>query len=396
MTSQFDHVPSPTISMTSGVVRSSVATVAAVLPMFLLGALGADMTRALGFGVDALGFAVAILHGCSAAVAVPAGRLVDRMGASRSLRAASTLAACACVGVAGLARSWISLVGILLIAGLAHALVVPASNRMLARVVDLKRLGLAFGLKQSAPPIATLLAGISVPALAVTVGWRWAWAAAAVFSLLVATLVVPNPRQPRRLLPVERPPIRSPLRLTVMLAVTFGFGTATASTVPYFLVEYAVQNGISTGIAGIVLASASIGAIVARVVAGFACDRIPEHHLLLCAALLLGGAVGLLILAQGADQAIVLGAVVAMTGTWGFNGVFWYSLIRSFAESPGAITGAVAPGGLIGGMLGPILFGLLVTRYGWGTGWLAASVTAVVAAVAMMIADRELGRLARK
>lgn len=34
--------------------------------------------------------------------------------------------------------------------------------------------GLVFGLKQAAIPLATMLGGVSAPAIAVTLGWRWA------------------------------------------------------------------------------------------------------------------------------------------------------------------------------------------------------------------------------
>src|SRR5829696_7279082 len=57
------------------------------------------------------------------------------------------------------------------IAGLANAVSHTAANLSLAREVPASRQGLSFGIKQAAIPVATLLAGLAVPTIAVTLGW---------------------------------------------------------------------------------------------------------------------------------------------------------------------------------------------------------------------------------
>ena len=59
-----------------------------------------------------------------------------------------------------------------------------ASNLTLSRSVPAHRLGLSFGVKQAAIPLATLLAGAAVPAVALTVGWRWAYVIASGLAVL--------------------------------------------------------------------------------------------------------------------------------------------------------------------------------------------------------------------
>src|SRR5690606_19508698 len=56
------------------------------------------------------------------------------------------------------------------------------------------RQGIAFGIKQSAIPLATLLGGIAVPAITLSVGWRWTYVAGATFAVLAAALVVSDRR----------------------------------------------------------------------------------------------------------------------------------------------------------------------------------------------------------
>ena len=71
-----------------------------------------------------------------------------------------------------------------------------ASNLTLARSVPASRLGLSFGIKQAAIPIATLLAGAAVPTVALTIGWRWAYLIGAAVALLAAARDPARRRRP--------------------------------------------------------------------------------------------------------------------------------------------------------------------------------------------------------
>ena len=77
------------------------------------------------------------------------------------------------------------------LAGIGTALTRTASSVLVAWHVEPGRQGIAFGLKHGSIPIASLVAGLSVPALALTIGWRWAYAIAAVLALMVAVTVPP-------------------------------------------------------------------------------------------------------------------------------------------------------------------------------------------------------------
>jgi MFS family permease len=149
----------------------SVVTVG-VMPAFLLGGLAVQAREELGFGADALGLAVALFFASSAVASPTAGRVVERLGASLGMRVTAVGAALSMLGVALVARSWLALVACLVLGGLSNALSHPSSNLSLARQVPEGRQGLSFGIKQSAIPAATLLAGLAVPLVATTVGWR--------------------------------------------------------------------------------------------------------------------------------------------------------------------------------------------------------------------------------
>jgi MFS family permease len=144
----------------------AVAT-AGVVPAFLTGGLAVQIRAEFGFGEGALGLAVAVFFAVSALASVASGRLVERVGSFLGMRLAAAVSA-----VSALAGSWWGLVACLVIGGLGNSISHPATHLFLARKVGEGRQGLAFGVKQAAIPAATLLAGLAVPSIATTVGWR--------------------------------------------------------------------------------------------------------------------------------------------------------------------------------------------------------------------------------
>lgn len=384
--------PSPVGAMALG----GGVTVVALLPVFLTGAMAVQITTDLAFGSAGLGLAVAAYRAGGALTSVFLGRLADDMGAIRSIRVAGVIAAVAAIGIATTVTRLATLVAWLALGGAALAMAQPGANRLLINVVDPKRLGFAFGVKQSAPPVASMVAGISVPVIALTVGWRWAFGMAAVAALSLVFTTTAPPSKPSSTEAAEQAP-KARLQnrpVILLLAVAFGLGTSTSSAVTTFYVDAASASGSTSQFAGTMLAVASITAIGSRLLSGLISDRIFGGHLLLCSGLLLTGAAGIALLSSGTQRFMAIGVTIAMIGCWGFNGVFWYALVRSQPSMPGRITGAVSPGGLLGSMAGPLVFGVLAERAGYVTAWRLVAVIAVVAAAAMWLGNRKLERTA--
>lgn len=374
------------------VALGGTATVAALLPGFLIGGLAVQITEDLAFGAAGIGLAVAAYRASGAAAAPYLGRLADRLGVTRSLYVSSAIAIVAAVGLAATAVGLYSLMAWLAFAACANALAQPSSNRLIVRQVRPDRRGLAFGLKQSAPPAASMLAGLSVPAVALTIGWRWAFALGAVLAVgvIIGTSRRPPP-PPGSRGPVTPPkPLREDRRILLVLAASFGCATAASSPVAAFYVTAAVQAGSAPRTAGFVLAAASLTAILVRIVSGAACDRIDSGHLRLCAGLVAVGGLGLGLLATGHPTAMTIGALVALGGGWGFNGVFWFTMMRAFPDAPGTVTGVLHPGGLLGATVAPITFGLLAERVGFQLSWTALLVLAGLAVLGMAHSARRL------
>lgn len=360
--------------------------VVGVLPSFMLGALAVQMGRDLGFGPAGLGGATAAFFVVSAIGSLPLGLLADRLGGPRSLRFSALGSAACSAAVALLARSYPSLIAVLLAGGAANGMTQPAVNAFLAGRVPADRQGVVFGIKQSAIPGAVLLSGLSVPLVALTVGWRWAYVGAAVLSLAVAAAVRSEPATPGSApAPVDaarssRAPVRTPsARVLGPLAFAACLGAFSGTALGAFVVTSAVAAGIEEGRAGILLAAGSAVCILVRVAAGWLADRRASEGLMPAAGLLAGGTFGFVLLALGSPAAVVVGSLLGFGLTWASPGLLNFAVV---ARTPGAAaraTGVTQSGVYVGAGLGPLVFGQIVVSVSLGAAWIAAAVSAALA-----------------
>lgn len=309
--------PAAPVRTTIGAVTT---TAASVVPVFLLGGLAVQVGAELGFSPAGLGMAVAIYFGVSALTSVPAGALVERYGPAVTARAAIILSAGCLLAIAA-AGSYPMLVVVLAAGAAANGLGQLGSNAALSRVPP-GRQALSFGIKQSAIPVATLLAGASVPAVALTLGWRWAFVMAAVAAAGALALVPPDgrrlPARPRR---TTRDPVPEQKTLAlVVVGVAVGLGAGAAGSLGTFLVDSAVDRGLAPGTAGLTLTLGSLACITARVGGGWLADRRRAHGDVATVAVLMAvGAVGLALLAVPGTVALAAGVLLGFGFGWAFQ-----------------------------------------------------------------------------
>ena len=382
-------------STTGAILLGASVNGVSLLPVFLTGAMAVQLTGDLGFGAAGLGLATSIYRGTGALVSPYFGKLTDRLGVTQAIRLAAVLGATSAIGLGAFTRSWTALVGWLLLAGCSQAFGRPAANRLLANSVNPKRLGTAFGIKNSAPPTATMLAGLAVPLVVLTHGWQRAYLLSAILPVFVFIAAGRRSPKPQRKVAAKARAAAATgrlanRRLMGTLIVCFGLGTMTSSVVTVFYVDAAVSAGLPEGFAGAMLAAGSASAIASRVLGGVISDRIATGHLKFCGGLLAVGSVGLFILAMDRPEAMVIGVLIALCGAWGFNGIFWYALVRSYPKSPGLITGALAPGALLGATVGPTVFGAVASLTAYPVSWTISGVVGFVAAAGMFYSDHAM------
>ncbi|NMI00384.1 MFS transporter [Pseudonocardia acidicola] len=368
----------------SGAVATTTAT---VLPIFLTGALAVQISAELGFDPAGLGLVVALYFGVSALASLPVGWLVERFGSGPTSRLAVLGAAAVMTVLAAAARSYPALVAILLCSAWCNVMGQLSSNLTLARSVPAHRLGLSFGVKQAAIPLATLLSGVAVPVVALTVGWRWAYVIGA--GLAVSALLL----SPRHVAAHERNRAAPGERATAALSViglASGLAAATATALGIFLVASAVDRGIDPGLAGLVLTLGSIVGLSMRLLHGWLADRRNGGHVTVVAGSLVLGAGGLVLLATPGTVALVIGTILAFGLGWAWPGLLQFAVVRLNPSAPAAATSIVQVGVYAGGFLGPVGFGFLATHASFPVAWLSGAVTMVIAAAGMIIGRRML------
>jgi MFS family permease len=366
------------------------AGAASVLPGFLVGALALQIRGDLDASVEAVAAGVSVFFLAGALGAAFGGRLADRAGAGRSLRACMLVTAACLVVAAVLAESLPVLFGLLAVAGLSNSVAQPATNLFVTEEVPGDRQGLGFGIKQSGIPAAIVVSGLALPVLAIPFGWRATFAVCALAPLAVALVM-----RRGRVGGVGRPPATGrPSRALVLTAVGAALGTAGPSALGAYLVASAVDVGVAEGTAGLLAALGSATSLAVRVSQGARADRRAAYGLEAVVVLLVLGSVGFVLMGVHAIAPFVGGALIAFALGWGWPGLFNLAVVAANRDTPGSATGVSQTGIYIGAAGGPAAFGLLATSAGYQTGWLLAAVTTLLSAGMLWLAGRESARSA--
>lgn len=379
-------------------VASALAIVTAgQCPPFLTAALAVQIREDIGFSAGGLGLAVGAFFVVSAAGSGVLGRLVETLGWRKGMRIAGAASTASLLGIAT-AWSWPALVAFMAVGGIGNAIGQPAANMSLAQVVHQRRHGLVFGVKQSAIPMATLLGGLAVPVLALTVGWRWAYvltaaAALAAMCTIPSSPAVPTPPcgarpRPSRSAVADAIPSLPPL---VVVSLAGGLAAMVGNSLGAFLVSSAVDGGVAEAAAGAMLALGSVVGLSMRVFLGWFADRSALRPLWVMAALLVIGGIGCLLLTGENVRVLGVGTALGFGAGWAWPGLFNLAVVRSHLEAPAQATGITQTGVYLGAATGPILFGVVVQRAGYGSAWAVTAVVALLAAGLTLLGGTALG-----
>lgn len=380
-------VSAPSVSTGPVMLASVLTTVASVYPAFLAGALGPELRSSLDLTEGFFGLVIGGFFVGSAVGSIGLGRLGEHLGARRMITLSLLTTAATTALIAGFVRSGQLLVVALAVAGVANSGCQTAANKLLSQSIDPRRLGFAMAVKQSGMPGATLLGGLAVPVIALTVGWPWAYAAAAALAVVALGVVF-------RFAPDDGPATQGPTspagqalssdRQSLLIAATAAFfSAAAAGTLGSWLTSSATDAGWSAGAAGVLLSVGSVSGILARLVLGWRADRIGRLPMATAAGFLLLGAAGALLLAPRVDWTHALAAVVAFGAGWSWPALFNFAVVRTNPGAAAKATGVTQTGVYIGVVVGPIAMGQVVERSGYGPGWAMVSVSMVLGATIM-------------
>lgn len=365
-------------------------TTTGVLPAFLLGALAVQIREDLQLGPAKMGMAAATLFAVSGILARPLGGVVQRLGAGRGMAISAALAALGLAG-AGAAPSFSILVAALFIGGMANAMAQPSANLGISRSIGDNRLGLAFGIKQSSIPAASMLAGLAVPGIALVLGWRYAFFSGAALATILALWTLFRGQHPTGpTTPESHTEDRgTPRAGLVVLTIGAGLAAAASTSLGIFLVDSAVLTGIPQGTAGTLFAVSAMLGLGVRILLGALMDRMPGRSpYVLIANLLVAGVPGYLLLSVGTEALVVFGALLAYSAGWTWPGLLHFAIVRDNRLAAASATGVVQTGLSLGAAGGPLGFGFLAGGTSYSTAWAATGAVALAAAITFRIGRR--------
>lgn len=365
-----------------------LATISTVLPGFLVGALSVQVSnefdvRESVYGWGLGGFFLAATFG-----SIVLGRLVQRIGPRLQISVALAVAVVVQLWLAAYARSFGAIVAALAVAGFANSGNQTAVNMALSRA-QLPRLGLAIAFKQSGMPTASMLSGLAVPVIALTVGWRWAYVASAVLACvaLLAVWLVIEPIDPRERTRIAIPD--SSRSALTMAAVAGAFLAFCAGALNAWLVASGVDAGLGEGAAGLMLSAGAGSGIVLRLFIGTRLDSTGVRPFRLAGGMVLVGAMGMALLAVRSTGVHMGATLIAFMGGWTWPVLTNFGIVRANPNAPGTATGITQMGVYIGVFAAPLVTGWLIDAFGYEFMWLVVAGTAVVGSlISLRIADK--------
>lgn len=355
-------------------------TTLAAVPVFLVSAESVRIRTELQIDEARFGLAASCFFASAAAAAVCGGRGVDRLGRRHSTVLAGTLACAGGLLLALTVHSYWQLLLALVVLGMANAALQLTANLTLASAIPRGRQGTAFGIKQSAVPLAIMVGGLSVPTLGATVGWRWPFGFTALAGVAVACAGWGLPHRTssaRRQTSLAQGPPRNAL---VWTACGMALASAAVNALGAFIAAWGFEAGLTPSQAGFLMAVGSGLSVVARIATGYRADRRNGRNLVVVRRQITVGALALLLISFGGVPLLWAAALLAFAVGWAWPGLLMFGVVRMGRSSPAAASGTIQAGAFVGGALGPALFGVTVSTWSFAFAWQCSAACMLLAA----------------
>lgn len=271
-----------------------------------------------------------------------------------------------------------------LIGGFVYGYSQPFTNYLILKKCHASVQGFAFGLKQAAIPLATLICSLSIPLVAIPLGWRKVFEIIAVISLLYAIINLLTDSRSKYEKSKEKSNLLPINNHLICLAVAGGCGAMIGNSLGGFLIVSFTHEGIPISTASLVAASASIVNIIVRVLTGTIIDKYPHLSNVLLIGMFVTGILGTLLLISPISFMQILGALLAYGGGWGWAGLLHFVTGKSYPGYEAQATAVSQIGVSIGAAVGPLLFSLLFYSLNSNIAWGATALAGVIASLSVI------------
>lgn len=356
--------------------------------------VGPEVAAELRLSLSELGWVISTVVGVGAAAGLPAGYLIRRFGAARSLVAGLVLVAAAS-GASVAAGNFAWLLTVRGIEGIGYLLVTISCPALIVRLAVGRDRGIALSIWATFVPMGIGASTLAGGVLGTAWGWR-GWIALVAGLTLVMALVLrarlPRGSERQAAGPVPR---AGALLWPVVLSAAFCLAVLVTLPVvvllPTLLIE---QHGQSASAAGAATSVISLLGALGGLAAGVLLRRRAPIGALALAGLLTVPAAWLLYGGPDSTAAALTGAgtISIMNGFVGALAISALPLVLERLDHADVGNGVLAQAGSLGSLLGPPLFGLVAGGLGYG-----ALVPVIAAGIVVSVAGLLLagGRAAR-
>jgi MFS family permease len=348
----------------------------ATMALYSLPAVAPAVARDLNVNGTLVGSFVAVVYGVGILSALLSPGLIRRHGGVRATQAV-LLAAAGMLAMAAFGSGVSGLALAALVLGLGYGAAASASTHLLAPRTPQAVFNLVMSLRQIGVPLGGVLAALTLPPLALLLGWRDVLAVELVPVLLLIVLL----EVPRRRWDAEREPARRAFGRTLLqpfallrdqrfrrLSVAaFVYSGLALCLVAFMTVQLTTAVGLDLVQAGRMLAAYQIAGSVSRPVWGWIADRLLSpastlalHGVGMAAASALAGFYG----PGWPGWAVLANAVLAGCTAGGYTGVAYAEYAALGGTRRTEATGLGTAILFAGGMVVPPLFGAAVATLG--------------------------------
>jgi MFS family permease len=367
-----------------------------ISPFYFYGALSVQIIEDLNYSPEYHGYGASAFYLIAAIFATTLGRVSDSTKPLATLRIALLVTLVSNFGIA-LSNSLVVMSIFLGVGGFANALATPGIARFVQQAIANKNQGLAYGIKQSATGISTLIGGAAIPFISGEGQWRLVFFTGAIFCLFMIFLVgnfTDKAYLARTIIKnIKERKIKSVKRTTYSLQVKFigagfGAGAAVGSGLVSYLALSNFEAGVSGNQAGLVLIYASIGSIVIRFAVLLLMDFTNLNPITVCAWMMLIGAVGIFGLATMNKDLVLISSIVSYTMGWGWVGLIGYKMLLISDTNLGTNTGLIQSTAAIGALFGPLVLSFVYKFSGFNAMWLVSGIGLILAMLLLLFSEK--------
>lgn len=349
----------------------------AISPLYFYGALSVQITQGLGYRPSLHGLGATSFYLVAAVFAVSLGRTTDRLDPVITLRMSIIMTIISNLGIT-LSNSLVVICASLAIGGLGNALATPGIAQLVQDRIELRKQGLAYGFKQSATGLSTLIGGAAIPFVALDNQWRYVFGLGVLFSLgillklrgMSSSKLSDLRKLHKKELKVSRTKAKHSYSSEVkLISTSFAIGAAVGAGLITYLPLSIAEVGLNSTESSFVLILASSSSLITRFVVLLYMDRTKIDSIRICIGMMFLGSIGLFGLSTMSKGVITISSLISYAFGWGWIGLITYKMLRISDGNLGSNVGLMQAAAAVGSISGPIALGATYELSGFALMW---------------------------